>query len=330
MKLAAVFAVVLLAAVAGAQPDTLDTYERLFALRDSLRVWALHPPPDTVTVTEPVRFAEYFPGAELVPESDSSFAVVFPEYMDLRWGGLRGVYGPPAADDPAAGAAIRWAPGESGLSGATSARLAWLRTLPLPPPLRAPFDHAPDSVRFVLHGREIDRVTMPAGHARAVLAWMARGRQLLAAVIADQVGTDSLGGPRNEGGPGLQPRVSDQPRISQPSAGKTDSLVHSQSLASAPDSSLVYRELFALITMRGASGHHALRWREARAGRSGDVTVHMWPFIPTGNIADLFAEPDTARAGFDPIPVGPGARRDSAAGANVNPDRAAGSGEEER
>jgi len=254
---------------ASAQFDTLDTHERLFALRDSLVTWVEHPPLDTLRFSGMSDLRDYFPGMAVRWGIDSSFAIEFPPYLEMRWGTLRGsLAGSSSGRD-----SIAWSTRHTGRKPALSDRLTWLRTSPLPKDVRAPAPGGIDTVRFVLHGRDVDSIAMSFSAAEAVLAWMTRGRQVLVAPLGD---TDTLTGhPASES-----------------------------------------HELFMLIVPPGVQGHHALRWREifSDSGESDpetrhSVTVYLYPFIPTGNVIELFAEPDTTARYYEPVPVREGVER---------------------
>jgi len=154
-----------------AQPDTLDTYDRLFALRDSLRSWAHFPPTDIIASPDLDNFAEYFPDATIESLSDTSFIIQYPPYMEMNWGGLHGRW---------ENTGLQWTPSETSISYYEASRLAWLRTLPLPASLRATNPNLPDTVAWVLHGRDIDHISMAAYNTTATLAWMAREKLVLA------------------------------------------------------------------------------------------------------------------------------------------------------
>jgi len=243
--------------LAWAQADSMDTYDRLYALRDSLQAWSHHPPPDTVTAPDSVRFANYFVDANFSSVSDTSFTLIFPDYMKMHWGGLLGT---------ADASGVEWTVLEDHLPERAAARLAWLRTLPLPQDFRAMAPSSqPYTMLMVLHGRDIDRIPMLTDNATSVLAWMARGRQMMAASLSSRFYVDNS--------------------------------------ASVDATSF---ELFSLITTPGSQGHHVFRWQES----PDSIILHLYPFIPTGNIATVIAIPDSSRAGYDPIPVGPGVKRE--------------------
>lgn len=251
-----------------------DTYDRLFALPDSLRVWAVSPPPDTVSVGEIDDWADYLPIDEIVHGESDGITLPFNRYMEMNWGGLRGAFADSAGLE-AASSGLQWKPTEDGLSNDDVAdRLTWLRTLSLPSALRAPVPDDIDSVRFVLHGRDIDRITMPFSHAASVLAWMARGREVCAASLSN-ANTDSAA-------------------------------AHSHEM-----------DLFVLIVPPAGAGHHALKWRETNPGlgepnmeQTHLVRLHLYPFIPTASVSDLFADPDVIPDRPEAMRVGPGTKRD--------------------
>ncbi len=252
------FSLLLLVTVAGAQPDTADTYELLYAFRDSLRVWAQQPPHDNSAPPDSFVAAEWFPGADCVIGPDSVMGVKYPDTYGLHWRGLTGVFTAAGIDWTAAEAipdtgnagrdTVAAEPGSSEL-------LAWLRTLPLPVAWRAPAPEHPDSVTWVLHGRDTDRIALPLTNTIAVLGRLAQG-----------------------------------------------GLMRAGDISATEDGSM---KLFALLTLPGSTRHHVLRWEE------GDtVELHLYPFIPSDTVTDLFATPLEERDGHAPLPVGPGAKEE--------------------
>ncbi|MBD3166357.1 hypothetical protein GF324_07155 [bacterium] len=252
-----------------AQDPEPDTFDLIYALRDSLRTWEARPPVSVEGSSDTLEWTDLFPDAEIRDGAETGvFHVVLPPFMDVlpttligreteeggvQWSSLVHVTG----DGIVSGERVLSSVTDSLLAGHIERRLTRLRTLGLPKPLRPSTDTAAvDSIKVTLQGRDTERFRYANQSWKTVLRALAQGMTVYADVI----------------------KVED---VQPPDTG-------------APlDLEITYA---LLLTRDSARGHHFLRLTdtvhiEGDRIRILSSNVRFIPYIRTDNLEDLFAVP---------------------------------------
>lgn len=221
-----------------AGPVAADIYDELAALTDSITAWSQEPPAAWVAATDTLDLAALFPGARTSLDANRDVIVIEqPVYLRTMRSSVEIDSASWRAGDLQRGWRLPEVAADS-LSLATDAHrlLVWLRTCGLPANLAAPRPEGDAPVELVLRGRQTVRWELGRPSALAIVARLARGRQVYAGFDAGAGGDQAV---------------------------------------------------YMLVTSPEASGHHFLIWELQTAARG--ERIELVAFVPTGNLADLFA-----------------------------------------
>jgi len=257
--------------------DSLDIFDRIDTMAESLQVWIVNPPPQWNADTDSINFTDLFPHARIEPviarneemKQSSVIRITLPRYMNLLTTELElvTVHGDSLHDDSSffkVPLTIEYNKLvlddyevlcseniiiDSTLLVILSDRLIELRTIGLPVFLRTKAVMSNDSIMVKLRGKVTRQYTFARGFWSRVLAYLARGMQVYAGLL------------------GI----------------KADSLYLSA-------------DYYILLTMPEANGHHFLTIEDniQQVENGWEIVrtiVKFIPYIRTDNLGELFAVP---------------------------------------
>lgn len=270
---------VLLSAVLarGVEPSApADVVDRILALRDSLTVWAEHPPSLAAEIPESFDLSTAFPGATLLDQPENGeVAIILPRFHDIVSGTLllqtdsSGLHWSLTPEERASllpeespdSGEVHPEEASTALLDVLAQRLIGLRTLGLPPVFQPPPPATDALVEVTLRGRDLDQLAFSFAAWWRSLAAITQGMTVYAGILDRGIKRD--------------------------------------------EADITW---FLFLTTPGARGHHFLRWRERfRWSGAGwislDNRVRFLPYVRTDNLHDLFAAPDTARHFNSQVPI---------------------------